>query len=198
MKKDNETITKKCKHCRSEIDKKAKVCPICKKEQGSALLKDFITRLIAAILLVGLVYGGIKFVSYVMKQDVKEEIYEMNERIEFEDSAITVLGYKTKERESDIWSAGEGNEFYIITIKFENTSTSTKSFYSIDFSLIDTNGVYYDREDFIKHEEMGSLKLEKNGTATKDIRFAIPKGMEKVTLKYDNGLFGKTVKIKIK
>ena len=45
---------------------------------------------------------------------------------------------------------------------------------------------------------MGSITLQANGTATKDIRFAIPKGMEKVTLKYDNGLFGSTVKIKIK
>ena len=56
----------------------------------------------------------------------------------------------------------------------------------------------YSREDFVKHEEMGSIILQANGTATKDIRFAIPKGMEKVTLKYDNGLFGSTVKITIK
>ena len=29
--------TKKCKHCKSDIDKKAKICPVCKKKQGGAL-----------------------------------------------------------------------------------------------------------------------------------------------------------------
>jgi hypothetical protein len=28
---------KKCKHCQSDIDKKAKVCPVCKKKQGGIL-----------------------------------------------------------------------------------------------------------------------------------------------------------------
>ncbi len=30
--------TKKCKYCQSEIDKKAKICPNCKKKQGGSLL----------------------------------------------------------------------------------------------------------------------------------------------------------------
>lgn len=30
--------TKKCKHCQSEIDKKAKVCPNCRKKQGGKLI----------------------------------------------------------------------------------------------------------------------------------------------------------------
>ena len=122
----------------------------------------------------------------------------MNERIEFNDSAITVLKYETKERESDIWTAGDGNEFYIISINFENLSSAEKSFYSSNFKLIDSNGETYSRESFIKHEEIGSVTLQPNGNVTKDIRFAIPKNMEQVTLKYDNGLFGSTVKIKIK
>ena len=29
--------TKKCKHCQSDIPKKAKVCPVCKKKQLSKL-----------------------------------------------------------------------------------------------------------------------------------------------------------------
>lgn len=30
----NENKTKKCKHCQSDIDAKAKICPVCKKKQG--------------------------------------------------------------------------------------------------------------------------------------------------------------------
>lgn len=199
--KKNDISTKKCKYCKSEIDKEAKICPICKQKQGNKIVNGIVKYLVIWLVLSGLIMGGLYAISNLFNQDIKvdkNKIYEMNERIEFKDSAITVLSYTTRERESDIWSAGDGNEFYIITIKFENLSSSEKGFYSSNFKLIDSNGETYSREDFVKHEEMGSITLQANGTATKDIRFAIPKGMEKVTLKYDNGLFGSTVKIKIK
>ena len=32
--KDTGEETKKCKYCQSDIPKKAKVCPVCKKKQG--------------------------------------------------------------------------------------------------------------------------------------------------------------------
>ena len=199
--KKNDISTKKCKYCKSEIDKEAKICTICKQKQGNKIVNGIVKYLVIWLVLSGLIMGGLYAISNLFNQDTKvdkNKIYEMNERIEFKDSAITVLSYTTRERESDIWSAGDGNEFYIITIKFENLSSSEKGFYSSNFKLIDSNGETYSREDFVKHEEMGSITLQANGTATKDIRFAIPKGMEKVTLKYDNGLFGSTVKIKIK
>lgn len=199
--KKNDISTKKCKYCKSEIDKEAKICPICKQKQGNKIVNGIVKYLVIWLVLSGLIMGGLYAISNLFNQDTKvdkNKIYEMNERIEFKDSAITVLSYTTRERESDIWSAGDGNEFYIITIKFENLSSSEKGFYSSNFKLIDSNGETYSREDFVKHEEMGSITLQANGTATKNIRFAIPKGMEKVTLKYDNGLFGSTVKIKIK
>lgn len=199
--KKNDISTKKCKYCKSEIDKEAKICPICKQKQGNKIVNGIVEYLVIWLVLSGLIMGGLYAISNLFNQDTKvdkNKIYEMNERIEFKDSAITVLSYTTRERESDIWSAGDGNEFYIITIKFENLSSSEKGFYSSNFKLIDSNGETYSREDFVKHKEMGSITLQANGTATKDIRFAIPKGMEKVTLKYDNGLFGSTVKIKIK
>lgn len=201
MKKESNSTTKKCKYCKSEIDKEAKICPICKQKQGNKIVNAIVKYLVIWLVIYALIMGGLFVISKSFNQDTKidkNKIYEMNERIEFKDSAITVLSYTTREKESDIWSAGDGNEFYIITIKFENLSSSEKGFYSTDFKLIDTNGETYSREDFMKHEEIGSITLQANGTATKDIRFAIPKGMEKVTLKYDNGLFGSTVKIRIK
>jgi|LSQX01.1.fsa_nt_gb cytoskeletal protein RodZ len=49
--------TKKCKHCQSEIDKKAKVCPVCKKKQGG-ILKFVIIGIIAIFIIGALVNGG--------------------------------------------------------------------------------------------------------------------------------------------
>lgn len=49
--------TKKCKHYRSEIDKKAKICPVCHKKQGGAL-KFIIIGVIAIVVLGALLSGG--------------------------------------------------------------------------------------------------------------------------------------------
>lgn len=49
--------TKICKHCRSEIDKKAKVCPFCGRKQGSGLIRKFVGAFIVLIGL-GLIFGG--------------------------------------------------------------------------------------------------------------------------------------------
>ena len=44
---------KKCKHCQSEIDKKARVCPVCRKKQRKSTL--------------GLIFGGIIiFIGFIV------------------------------------------------------------------------------------------------------------------------------------
>lgn len=43
---------KKCKYCKSEIDSKAKVCPNCRKPQGSPILRIIIGVIVGLILLV--------------------------------------------------------------------------------------------------------------------------------------------------
>lgn len=51
---------KKCKHCQSEIDEKAKICPKCQKKQGmSKGLKIFLIVMIA-IILVSMIFGSNK------------------------------------------------------------------------------------------------------------------------------------------
>ena len=53
MGKEVTSATKKCKHCQSEIDTKAKVCPTCHKSQGmSGCLKAVI---IIIILIIGII-----------------------------------------------------------------------------------------------------------------------------------------------
>lgn len=48
--------TKKCKYCKSEIDKKARVCPNCRKKQGGIL--KFIIIALIAISVIGAVLGN--------------------------------------------------------------------------------------------------------------------------------------------
>lgn len=49
--------TKKCKHCQSEIDSKAKICPVCKKKQGGKL-KYILIGAAAILILAALINGG--------------------------------------------------------------------------------------------------------------------------------------------
>ncbi len=41
---------KKCKHCQSEIDKKARVCPVCKKKQGGKMKVVLIGVVVLAVI----------------------------------------------------------------------------------------------------------------------------------------------------
>lgn len=48
--------TKLCKHCQTEIPKKAKVCPNCRKKQGGKL--KWVLIVLAAIIFINIVSGG--------------------------------------------------------------------------------------------------------------------------------------------
>ncbi|MBR2800968.1 MAG: Ltp family lipoprotein [Erysipelotrichaceae bacterium] len=50
--------TKLCKHCRSEIDKKAKVCPYCGKKQGSGILAKIVGFFLIFVGLTAILGGG--------------------------------------------------------------------------------------------------------------------------------------------
>ena len=49
--------TKICKHCQSEISKKAKICPNCRKKQGKGIFK-WILIVFVALLMFSCVAGG--------------------------------------------------------------------------------------------------------------------------------------------
>lgn len=50
----NEEKTKKCKHCKMDIPKDAKICPHCRKKQKSGILKW-----VVLILIIGVVIGAV-------------------------------------------------------------------------------------------------------------------------------------------
>lgn len=56
MSLDNANETKKCKHCQSDIPKKAKVCPNCRKKQGGILKWIFV--IVIALIIIGALSGG--------------------------------------------------------------------------------------------------------------------------------------------
>lgn len=51
---------KRCKHCQSEIDDKAKICPVCKKSQKNGTLKfiRIFVGVIIAFIGIGMIFGA--------------------------------------------------------------------------------------------------------------------------------------------
>lgn len=126
---------KKCKHCQSEIDKKARICPNCKKRQRG---------LIATIIMffgILMLIGGVA--SLLGESDLQSEIQkQQQEKYSFVEEAKIIE---------------EGNEYfkmkYIVgTIK--NTTNKKTSYVQIVFNLYDKDGnVIGSSMDNINHIE---------------------------------------------
>lgn len=69
-----ENETKVCKHCKTEIPKKAKVCPNCRKKQGGIL--KWIVIVIIAIAIIGAIAGGGDDKSSTSSNNKKDENIE--------------------------------------------------------------------------------------------------------------------------
>lgn len=113
--------TKRCKHCRSEIDKKAKVCPICRKKQGLGIFKIV----------------GIVFLSFIVLGVVTAALGGGNETEKSPSGDVVVKDDLTVE--SDITESKDTFSLYFEGIVKNNTKRDM-SYASITFNLYDKDG----------------------------------------------------------
>ncbi len=134
--------TKKCKHCQSEIDKKAKVCPACRKKQGS-ILKS----VVIAIVVIGIIGAiasqandGPKLVDTAgdAAKDAannsdkanantptllpERTSFSIGETVELKDILVTFLGV-TESKGSDFNKPTAGNVFALCEFEIANNSS---------------------------------------------------------------------------
>lgn len=92
---------KKCKHCQSEIDKKAKVCPNCRKKQGGRL-KFIIIGVVVFFIVVGALNNDdntLKEVNTEISDDAKNKDAEKPEEKE---NPIEYTAYEVSELLNDL------------------------------------------------------------------------------------------------
>ena len=123
--------TKKCKHCQTDIPKKAKVCPNCKRKQGGALKTVLI--IFVVLLLIGGLFGNSESEEVTVKENTnieaveetkekaKETTYGIGDIVSYNNVDVCILSYS--ESSGGDWSKPEsGNIFVYPVIEISNNS----------------------------------------------------------------------------
>lgn len=195
--------TKICKQCKSEIDKKAKVCPNCRKKQGGGCL-PWVIGFIVIFFIIPAALGESsnsnkgtddepKKVGEVGETKVKNEEYDNsnNEQqnnefsvgsiVEAEDLKISFISANEWNPDNDFFKPKEGNVFYRFEFEFENISDSDQYIQSFEcyadgYSM---ESKYYG-DDTIILDSISSGKKLKGA-----VYFEIPKDAKEIVLEYE-------------
>ena len=204
--------TKTCKYCQSEIAKKAKVCPNCRKKQGG------IGKWIVIGIIVFLLFGAMGSsgesgsedtnsqtavkTGEVTESDVtdntKEENSDSNETEEVENEFTVGDVVETEYLKISFLSAepytdpdgyskpAEGKEYYRVEFEFENIGDTDQSVGSFEFVCY-ANGYAVD-ETWVG-DDMLSATISPGKKAKGAIYYEIPVDATEITLEYETNFW---------
>ena len=145
--------TKLCKHCQTEIPKKAKVCPNCRKKQGG--IGKWIIVAVVAILLIGSMGGtdedtgndnSVNNSGTVennggsntdVNKDTEEKvdnIFSVGQYLETDDLKISYLSCEEYKSDNQFMQPKEGYVYYRLEFEFENIGENDQFVSAFDFT----------------------------------------------------------------
>lgn len=145
--------TKLCKHCQTEIPKKAKVCPNCRKKQGG--IGMWIVIAVVAILLIGSMGGtdedtgndnSVNNSGTVennggtnadANEDTEEKVdntFSVGQYLETDDLKISYLSCEEYKSDNQFMQPKEGYVYYRLEFEFENVGKNDQFVSSFDFT----------------------------------------------------------------
>lgn len=198
--------TKICKHCQSEIPKKAKVCPNCRKKQGGKL--KWIILAVVALAIIGSAMGGndskkdVKKVEEVSSDtDGKTEeqasepveepsnIFDVGDVVETEDFKITYESAVPYTSDNEFIQPKDGCEYWEFKFKFENISDTDQSVSTMmDWECYADNSKV--DQTWIGDNNGLDAKLSAGRSAEGTLYFEVPENTEKIELEYDINFWG--------
>lgn len=197
----NEQETKVCKHCQSEIPKKAKVCPNCRKKQGGIF--KWILIAVLVVFFFGILFGGedddrasdsnpkkVGDASASSEAGDEEENvdnkFSVGEIVETSDLRITFAAAEKYKSDNEFLQPKSGNVYYKMDFEFENISDTDQYVSSWDFVCYADN---YDMEQTY----MDGLELDATlspGKHTKgSVFFEVPKDAKNIVLEYETNFW---------
>lgn len=188
--------TKLCKYCQTEIPKKAKVCPNCRRKQSGKL--KWILIVLAAIVIINIIGGGddesnVNKTGEVTsgeetnkddKQKEKSNVFQIGDIVETKDLKITFISAEQYTEENEFLQPKDGYEYWRFEFKFENISKSDQSVSSMmDWECYADNSKV--DQSWIGDDNGLDATLSSGRTTQGAVYFEIPKGSESIELEYD-------------
>lgn len=193
--------TKVCKHCQTEISKKAKVCPQCRKKQGGGIGK-IILIVGVLFLIIGIASGGSDddTVKDSGKLEINNENNQENQQKEEVDNIFSVGEYvETDTLKISFLSASDyisdnmfiepkdGYKFIRVEFEFENigkneeaiSSLMSWSCYADDYSM----------EQSWVADDVLDATISAGKKAKGAIYFEVPVDAEKITVEYETNFW---------
>lgn len=197
--------TKLCKHCKTEIDKKAKVCPNCKKKQSGPLK---IVLIVLAVIVVIAAIGGSGGEDEEVKKttasnsDVtstdtnnvseteapaEKTEFVVGEAAESDDFKISFLSAEQYASDNEFLQPEEGNVYYRVEFEIENKDDSDMYISSYDFECY-ADG-YSTTTPLLSDGLLSSTTLSSGKKAKGYIYYEIPQNAESIVVEYETNFW---------
>ena len=190
--------TKICKHCKSEIPYEAKVCPQCRKKQGSGCLVKVLIGIIALIIVCVLLFGSddsdttsestqdVQESTTTKKEEKKEEktSFKAGESYEDEDIKISFLAAGEYESDNEFLQPEDGNKYVFAEFEIQNLDDTDLGIGSWSFSCYADD--YACDEVFLDDNSLSAFDSVSAGKKIKGkIYYEVPEDSEKINLEYE-------------
>lgn len=186
--------TKLCKHCQTEIPKKAKVCPNCRKKQGG--IGKWIGIVIALFVIIGIATSGssddskankvgeVDSAQQTNQKQEKSNVFNIGDIVETDDLKITFIDASVYVSDNQFSQPKDGYEYWKFEFKFENISDSDQSVSSmIDWECYADNSKV--DQTWVGDDNGLDATLSSGRTTQGSVYFEVPVGAESIELEYD-------------
>ena len=208
--KENKQVeTKICKHCQSEIPKKAKVCPNCRKKQGGKV--KWIVIVILAIAVIGSVFGGndseeaTKTGEVATKTEGKdsnadskegtteatsEEVdntFKVGDVVETPDLKITYISAEEYQSDNQVIQPKDGYVYYRMEFEFENIGDVDQTVSSVASWDCYADGYAMDALYF--GDDTIDATMSPGKKAAGAVYYEVPEDAKEITLEYETNFW---------
>ena len=187
--------TKKCKYCQSDIPKKAKVCPVCKKKQKkNIVLIIILIFVILSFTMCGTMCGLLgDAVDETVKEETKKEDalkklakkkFKVGETVTTDDMEIKYISVKDYKSDNEFMQPKKGYKY--IKAEFEFVNKSKEDDLSVSTLSFSCNADDYEVETVYMDDNELDADLSPGKKAKGPIFFEVPKDAKSIEIQYES------------